>query len=183
MSHPNTHPTNANKHPGYILCDNKPKRCTSAQKQADDAQAEEVRQEQEAAKSCGIKHLANIVDEAMQDEERVLTNPPRARPRPLRKEENSNNPDVDASQIAEMEGIEEDLGPSAEAAGMDESAVDGISQEEQDDDNVEIVPNKKLCSQKTSSCDSVQAALGAIQADGEMLRVSADGQKGKKQYP
>ncbi|KIJ06885.1 hypothetical protein PAXINDRAFT_19912, partial [Paxillus involutus ATCC 200175] len=183
MSRPNTRPTNANKHPGYILRDDKPKRHTSAQKQADDAQAEEARQEREAAKSRGIKRLANIVDEAVQDEERVLTDPPRPRPRPPRKEENSNNPDADASQIAEMEGIEEDSGSSAEAAGMDESAVDGISQEEQDDDDVEIVPNKKPRSQKTSSCDSVQAARGAIQADGEKLRVSADGQKGKKQYP
>ncbi|KIJ10327.1 hypothetical protein PAXINDRAFT_16669 [Paxillus involutus ATCC 200175] len=169
MSCPNTCPTNANKHPGYILRDDKPKRRTSAQKQADDAQVEEARQEREAAKSRGIKRLANIVDEAVQDEERVLTDPPRLRPRPLRKEENSNNPDMDASQIAEMEGIEEDSGPSAEAAGMDESAVDGISQEEQDDNDTEIVPNKKPCSQKTSSRDSVQAAQGAIQADGEKL--------------
>ncbi|KIJ05198.1 hypothetical protein PAXINDRAFT_159125, partial [Paxillus involutus ATCC 200175] len=183
MSHPNTRPTNANKHPGYILRDDKPKRRTSAQKQANDAQAEEARQEREAAKSRGIKHLANIMDEAVQDEERVLTDPPRPRPRPPRKEENSNNPDADASQIAEMEGIEEDSGSSAEAAGMDESAVDGISQEEQDDDDAEIVPNKKPRFQKTSSCDSVQAARGAIQADGEKLRVSADGQKGKKRYP
>ncbi|KIK25375.1 hypothetical protein PISMIDRAFT_48225, partial [Pisolithus microcarpus 441] len=55
---------------------------TSEQKQADDTQVELKRQEQVAAQECGIRQLANIVEEADYQEKRLLTDPPRPRPKP-----------------------------------------------------------------------------------------------------
>ncbi|KAF9238353.1 hypothetical protein BU15DRAFT_75288 [Melanogaster broomeanus] len=82
MSRPATRSKNANQHPGQILLEGKVKRRTSEQKEADDAQAEEERQEQTAARDHSIKRLAVIISQAEEEEGKLLTNPPKPRPRP-----------------------------------------------------------------------------------------------------
>ncbi|KIK73708.1 hypothetical protein PAXRUDRAFT_76887, partial [Paxillus rubicundulus Ve08.2h10] len=80
MLHLVTRAKNANQHPGLILSEGKQIRRTSEQKQANDAQAKQVRQEQVATQEQGIKHLARIISKAEKGEEDLLTRHPRPQP-------------------------------------------------------------------------------------------------------
>ena len=67
MLRPTTHAKNANQHSGNIILEGKQKKCTPEEKQADDARAEQQRQEQAAERERGIKCLANIMDQVEKD--------------------------------------------------------------------------------------------------------------------
>ena len=157
MSRPATRPKNTSQHPGHILLEGKQNRHTTEQKQLDDAWAEQQLQEKEAAQEQGIKWLANIVEQSVQDEGLCIANPLRPRPRP-RVISKTADPSVasggpndgtnpDGSRI---QGVEE-VGPVIE----EDTEVDtGVSDEE----NLTHTVSKKRRTQKMSSHDAVQAA-------------------------
>ena len=82
MSCPVTCPKNATQHPGLILLEGTQKRRSSEQKQADDKHAEQERLTQEAARECGIKCIANLMDQSAQHKKHAHTHPPQPRPWP-----------------------------------------------------------------------------------------------------
>ncbi|KIK22184.1 hypothetical protein PISMIDRAFT_102910 [Pisolithus microcarpus 441] len=76
MSCPVTCAKNADQRPGLIMLEGRQKQCTSEQKQANDVEAKLERQEQ-----CSIRCLANIVEGTDCQEKRLLTDPPKPRPK------------------------------------------------------------------------------------------------------
>ncbi|KAF9234301.1 hypothetical protein BU15DRAFT_65844 [Melanogaster broomeanus] len=190
------------KHPGQILLEGKQKRRTSEQKQADDAQAEQERLEQEAAHGHGIKRLANIIDESMREEESRLTNPPRPRPQPrvivkgsvrssVVPESPEDGGDVDGLdfEMVGKDGMDIEMTSDLLASSQGDGNMEVEGQEEDDDELKETltqVVSKRKRSQKTSTRDAVFAAArgsscGEIndQADRRTDSGSADGQKRK----
>lgn len=81
MSCPVTRTKNSSQHLGQVVLDSKQKWCTSDQKQADDAQAEQQRKDQIAVREQDLKWVANVIEQTEQEEENLLTNPPKSRPR------------------------------------------------------------------------------------------------------
>ena len=80
MACPTTRAKNTSQHPGQVILDTVQKRHTSEQKQADNAQAELVKQEQAAACEQGFKRITEIIDHNEQEQGDILANPPRPRP-------------------------------------------------------------------------------------------------------
>ncbi|KIJ05536.1 hypothetical protein PAXINDRAFT_21218 [Paxillus involutus ATCC 200175] len=164
MSRPVTRSKNSTQHPGQILLEGKQKRRTSEQKQADDAQVEQSRREQVAAREQGFKRVANIIDRMAQEEENLLTNPPKPRPRIVVKSpvdpsttlENSGH-----SSGAEMvlEGLPGD-GPE----GSESQPEDSQQLEEESDDEIlgTQILSRMQRRQKTVTRDAVQAALQEV---------------------
>ena len=152
MLHPTTRAKNANQHPGNIILEGKQKKRTPEEKQADDARAEQQRQEQAAERERGIKRLANIMDQVEKDEERLLTQPPKPKPR-LR---------LILKGPAEPSTTSEDPGNNLSATEM---AIDDFLEDQGNDvqglNNDGPAPtqtSRKPRSQKTSSRNAVQAA-------------------------
>lgn len=164
MSRPVTRSKNSTQHPGQILLEGKQKRRTSEQKQADDAQVEQSRREQVAAREQGFKRVTNIIDQMAQEEENLLTNPPKPRPRIVVKSpvdpsttlENSGH-----SSGAEMvlEGLPGD-GPE----GSESQPEDSQQLEEESDDEIlgTQILSRRQQRQKTVTRDAVQAALQEV---------------------
>ena len=175
MSWPGTCAKNASQHPGHILLEGKQNRCTSEQKQLDDALAEQELREKEAACEQGINRLAKIVDQSAQDEGTWIANPLKPRPRPcvvskpadhsVEPKGPSTNPGVAGIQDVDLE---------AEPANEEDAEVAlGLGDEE----DLTHTVLKKRRTQKTSSCDAVQAAR--MGNDGEDNCGSGDSQKWK----
>jgi len=176
MSRPATRPKNANQHPGHILLEGKQNRRTSEQKQLDDARTEQELQEREATREQGIRRLANIVDQSVQDEGLCIANPLRPRPRQhvVSKAANpsvaSKGPKDGANLDGSIQGVKE-MGPVNEE---DAEVAIGFGDEE----ILTHTVSKKRRSQKTSSHDAVQAARGLDEHGGDN-HGSIDGQKWK----
>ncbi|KAF8835142.1 hypothetical protein BDN67DRAFT_984818 [Paxillus ammoniavirescens] len=180
MSCPATRSKNASQHPGHILLEGKVKRRTSQQKQEDNAQAKEQRQEQTAALECGIKCLAVIMDQAEEEEGKLLTDPPKLRPRPRvvvrsasasKEVEGPGNKlslDEDMSSLMDEGDLEEGL----EVPVDEDKAIEGEGDQVSDDE----ATLRKPRNQKTRFRDATEAARGKLhqEVDG---RGRIDGQK------
>ena len=102
MSCPVTHTKNSSQRPGQVVLDSKQKQCTSEQKQADDTQVEQQRKDQFAAREQGLKRVAKIIEQAEQEAENLLTNPPKPRPRiPVKPP----NPEDGSSTRQDLDGL------------------------------------------------------------------------------
>ncbi|KAF8837099.1 hypothetical protein BDN67DRAFT_1014127 [Paxillus ammoniavirescens] len=147
MSHPVTRAKNSSQHPGQIVLEGKQKRCTSEQKQADDAQAE---------------HILNRTE---QEEENLLTNPPRPRPRIVVK--SPVDPSTRLENSEHSSGAETDL-DRPPRDGLEDSQLkpeDSLSQQEESDNEAPQATqalSKRQQTQKMFTRDAVQAAQGEV---------------------
>ncbi|KIJ58800.1 hypothetical protein HYDPIDRAFT_33813 [Hydnomerulius pinastri MD-312] len=194
MPRPATRSKNASQHPGHILLEGKVKRRTSEQKQADNARAEQERQEQTAARERGIERLAGIMGQAEEEEGSLLTNPPKPRPKPrilvklasaskeMERPGNDLSPDEDMSGPMGEGELEEGL---EVPQGEDEAAEGEGDQESDDEETPSQALSRRPRTQKMSSRNAVQAARGKLhqEVDGADSgdRVSVDSQKRKEQ--
>lgn len=123
MTRPTTRSKNSSQRPGQVVLDTKQKRRTSEQKQADDAQAEQLRLEQVEAREQAVQRVAKIIEQTEQEAKDLLANAPKPRPRIVVK------PPVDPS-------VQQD-NPEAGSGGR--KGVSGSPSPEDDSESVDAV--------------------------------------------
>ena len=156
MACPTTRAKNASQHPGQVILDTVQKRCTSEQKQADNAQAELAKQEQAAAHEQGFKRSAEIIDHNEQEQGDILANPPRPRPYLVLK-----------APRAQLQMDEEEGGEAVEAENADADEDEPEEEGSQDESDGELTQktSRRKWMRKTLTREAIQIARGTRESD------------------
>ncbi|KAF8126258.1 hypothetical protein EV363DRAFT_1452995 [Boletus edulis] len=170
MTRPTTRSKNSSQRPGQVVLDTKQKRRTSEQKQADDAQAEQLRLEQVEAREQAVQRVAKIIEQTEQEAKDLLANAPKPRPRIVVK------PPVDPSvqQDNPEAGSGGRKGVSGSPSPEDDSESVDAHQEEGDNERLtQLVPSKKPRTQKTFTRNAVEAARSNYQHESDVTDVGS----------
>ena len=151
MACPTTRAKNTSQHPGQVILDTVQKRHTSEQKQADNAQAELVKQEQAAAREQGFKWIAEIIDCNEQEQGDILANPPQPRPRLVLK-----------APHAQLQMDKEEGGEAVEAenADADEDKPEEEGSQDESDGELTQKTSRRKRMWKTLTREAIQIAQG-----------------------
>ena len=161
MSHPVTCAKNSSQHPGQIILDSKQKQRTPEQMQANNAQVEQQRKDQIAAREQGLKRVAKIIKQE-QEAENLLTNPPKPRPHiPVKPP----NPEDGSGTCQDLNGLPGDDSKSGEnQQEVEETPTSTQSQ------------LKRQRMQKTFARNAVKTAQGNSHHETETVVADSQGQ-------